>query len=302
MIYRPFCLYMIQQFLQYLITEKRYSEHTVNAYRKDLEQFQAHIDEELTEAVIKRIKPVLVRSFMIDLVEQEVSAKSINRKRSSLSSFFKYMMKLGIAEANPAAQVKAPKIKQRLPVYIEEKGLSTLLTSEDIFEHNFSGQRDKLIIALTYACGLRRAELIGLKESDCNLHQGAIKVLGKRNKERIIPLHPELIAFIGQYLELKQQFLDQYSDELLVLDSGAKMYEKFVYRKVNYYLSAVTTRDKKSPHVLRHSFATHMLNNGADIYAIKEILGHANLSATQVYTHNTISKLKKSHSQAHPRG
>jgi len=293
---------MIEQFITYLEKEKRYSRHTLLSYKTDLDQFQTFIHNAYEVDKLELAVGFMVRDWVVQLIEESVSARTINRKRSSVNSFFKYLKKLEIRTDNPVDKVKAPKVKQRLPDFVEEGKMTELFYNEDIFEDDFSGRRDRLIVSLIYACGIRLSELINIKDSDCDLSQGTIRVLGKRNKERIIPLHNNILKMIKEYINLRNSAGVVGSPNLLRLDNGKQLYEKFVYRKVNKYLSTVTTKDKKSPHVLRHTFATHMLNHGADIYAIKELLGHSSLAATQIYTHNTIEKLKKSHSQAHPRG
>ena len=294
---------MIDDFLTYLTKEKRYSKHTIISYATDLNQFKEYLRTTYEMNSINDASSVMIRGWIVLMIDQSLTAKSIHRKRSSLNSFFKYLNKTEYRPDNPVDKVKAPKVKQRLPEYIEEGNMKELFLNELIFAEDFEGKRDRLMIALIYACGIRLSELINLKEQDCDMGLGTIKVLGKRNKERLIPLQNNILYIIKEYMTIKreQPFTIEH-DKLLVLDTGKKLYEKFVYRKVNKYLSAVTTKAKKSPHVLRHTFATHMLNHGADIYAIKELLGHSSLAATQVYTHNTIEKLKKSHEQAHPRG
>jgi integrase/recombinase XerC len=240
----------------------------------------------------------ILRSWVVDLLENGTQNKSVNRKISSIKSFYKYMLREGVIDKNPTDKLISPKVSKPLPNFIREKEMDNLLDSF-AFEDSFKGVRDRLILELLYSSGIRLSELIGVKLSDVNFVQQSMKVLGKRNKERIVPLHREVIATMNGYIEQRQQVKND--ENLLLTDSGKKMYPKFVYRKVNYYLGQVTTASKKSPHVLRHTFATHMLNNGADLNTIKEILGHANLSATEIYTHNTIEKLKNIYKQAHPR-
>jgi integrase/recombinase XerC len=231
------------------------------------------------------------------MMEQKISARSINRKITTLKTFYKYLLRQGLVTENPMLKIQPPKTSKKLPVFVEKEKMDLLLDNVT-FEEGEEGQRNRLIIELFYATGMRLSELINLREKDVDLYSGQLKVLGKRNKERIIPFSNELKRTIESYHAIKS-FKD--SEFLLVNSSGEKLYEKLVYKIVKQYLSLVTTIDKKSPHVLRHTFATHMLNNGADLNAIKELLGHANLSATQVYTHNTVEKLKNIHKLAHPK-
>lgn len=234
-------------------------------------------------------------------MEKNTGARSVNRKITTLKTFYKFLLREGIATENPMLKIQSPKIPKRLPVFVEEDKINLLL-DEIKFKEGFPGARDKLIVELLYNTGIRLSELINLKEQNIDLHNNSIKVLGKRNKERIIPIHESILFKIQDYAKQKKQLgLDNKSGLLFVTDKGENLYPKFVYRVVNNYLSAVTTHDKKSPHILRHTFATHLLNKGADINAIKELLGHANLSATQIYTHNTIEKLKQAHKKSHPR-
>ncbi len=287
----------ISHFLDYLQKNKRYSVHTITAYKTDLSQLQAYLQVRY-EMGVELANSETLRSWVVDLLENGTQSKSVNRKISSIKSFYKYMLREGVIDKNPTDKLISPKVSKPLPNFIREKEMDNLLDSF-AFEDSFKGVRDRLILELLYSSGIRLSELIGVKLSDVNFVQQSMKVLGKRNKERIVPLHREVIATINGYIEQRQQVKND--ENLLLTDSGKKMYPKFVYRKVNYYLRQVTTASKKSPHVLRHTFATHMLNNGADLNTIKEILGHANLSATEIYTHNTIEKLKNIYKQAHPR-
>lgn len=287
----------INQFLNHLQKNKRYSFHTILAYQNDLNQLADYLNSEYEEEVLSATAEML-RSWIVVSLEKGVQPKSINRKISSLKSFYNYQLREGNINVLPTAKLIAPKTSKPLPAVVKEQEMDNLLEKFQ-FDPSFSGQRDELIIELFYSCGIRLSELINLKESNIDLDGGSMKVLGKRNKERIVPLHHLVVSKISTYLvEKKKNFESSY---LFVTDSGKKLYPKFVYRKVNYYLRQVTTSEKKSPHVLRHTFATHMLNNGADLNVIKEILGHANLSATEIYTHNSIEKLKTSYKQAHPR-
>jgi integrase/recombinase XerC len=287
----------ISHFLDYLKKNKRYSVHTLTAYKTDLNQLQNYLVAQY-ELKIELANSEILRSWIVDLLENGTQNKSVNRKISSTKSFYKYMLREGVINKNPTDKLISPKVSKPLPNFIREKEMDNLLDSF-AFEDSFKGVRDRLILELLYSSGIRLSELIGVKLSDVNFVQQSMKVLGKRNKERIVPLHREVIATMNGYIEQRQQVKND--ENLLLTDSGKKMYPKFVYRKVNYYLGQVTTASKKSPHVLRHTFATHMLNNGADLNTIKEILGHANLSATEIYTHNTIEKLKNIYKQAHPR-
>ncbi len=292
---------MTAEFLQYLQFEKRYSKHTLTAYGEDLKQFFIFINSSYGEMDDKQINHQHIRSWLVNLVNEKNNAKTINRKLSTLKSYFKFLLKQNVVERNPMQKVVAPKIAKRLPVFVEEKSMNNLLEHVQ-FTNDFSGLRDKLTIELLYNCGFRRSEIINLTISNINLHQLQIKVLGKGNKERIVPFNNQLLPMIKEYLQQRNQLeAAAVHDFLLVMNNGKKMYEKFVYNLVKKYLNLVTTIEKKSPHVLRHSFATHLSNEGADLNAIKELLGHSSLAATQVYTHNTIEKLKKAFQQAHPR-
>lgn len=291
-----------ERFIKYLQFEKRYSQHTIIAYSKDIDQFSDYLLDSYGITDLSMVNHSIIRSWMVNLVEQKISSRSINRKLSSIKSLYKYCIAQGFLENNPTNLIKAPKISKKLPVYVEERSMNLLL-DEIKFEDSYGGFRDKLIIELFYFTGMRLAELINLKTTDVDVQEKKIKVLGKRNKERIIPVSNELTKSIIRYIEVKElNFVEQEPDaHLLLTDKGRKLYKKFVYRKVNSYLSQVSTLHKKSPHILRHTFATHMLNNGADLNSIKEILGHSSLAATQIYTHNTIEQLKTIYKQAHPR-
>lgn len=285
-------------FLKYLQFEKRLSSHTILAYSGDLEQFYTYLHTIYEIKKLSDINHVLIRSWVVELMEQKISPRSVNRKITTLKTFYKYLLRQGIATENPMLKIMSPKTSKRLPVFVEKDNMNTLIDTI-AFGDDLEGVRNKLIIELFYATGIRLSELINLKQVNVDLEACQIKVLGKRNKERIIPFSNEIKNSIQDYMDKKPGLPGEF---LFQLKSGKKMYEKFVYRIVNEYLSMITTVDKKSPHVLRHTFATHMLNNGADLNAIKELLGHANLAATQVYTHNTVEKLKNIHKQAHPKG
>jgi integrase/recombinase XerC len=294
----------LSNFVDYLTSEKRYSKHTVTAYKNDISQFLSYFKTFYEEEDIKLANHQVVRSWMVHLLDDEKDTpKSVNRKLSALRTYFKFLLKNNWAEKNPVLKITPPKVAKRLPVFVDEKSMQNLLTKTENFGSNFSGTRDKLIIELFYATGIRLSELINIKSADVNFYNSQIKVLGKRNKERIIPVSPDMLKLIKEYVSIKEDVLAIKGGEFLfVKDDGTKMYEKFVYRKVKNYLALTSTIDKKSPHILRHTFATHLLNKGAELNAIKEILGHSSLAATQVYTHNSIEKLKNIHKQAHPKG
>lgn len=294
---------IVEGFISYIRKEKRFSQHTVTAYSKDLQQFLFHVQENLEIKKIEDIDHHDIRSWIISILEDEkLQAVTVNRKISCLRSFYKYLVRNAVVAKNPMERITSLKMKKKLPLFLESRQMENLLDQME-FGDEFSGVRDKLIIELLYCTGMRRAELIGLRSSNVNKSKKELKVLGKRNKERIIPLSDASMALIEEYEQLRNtHFPDTKSVVFLLLnDTGDKMSDGFVYRKVNRYLRLVTTIEKKSPHILRHTFATHMLNNGADLNAIKELLGHANLSATQVYTHNSIEKLTQIYKQAHPR-
>ena len=284
-------------FLQYLQYEKRLSPHTLVSYSTDLTQFYDYLQITYQVKDLHDINHSLIRSWIVSLMEQKISPRSINRKITALKTFYKYLLKQRIVTDNPMLKIQSPKTSKRLPVFVEEGKMDVLLDNIE-FGNDESGMRNKLIIEMFYGTGMRLTELINLKTNNVDLVSNQLKVLGKRNKERIIPFNSELKTKIEEYLKIRK---GKNHVTLFVSDNGKKLYEKFVYRIVKKYLSNVTTIDKKSPHVLRHTFATHMLNNGADLNAIKELLGHSNLSATQIYTHNTVEKLKNAHKQAHPK-
>ncbi|HOZ52284.1 MAG TPA: tyrosine-type recombinase/integrase [Chitinophagaceae bacterium] len=290
----------VSEFIGYIQHEKRYSLNTVQAYTRDLEQFFLYLQLNYEIQSSSNISHLQIRSWLASLKEDEIQSKSINRKISTLKSFFKYLLKKKKIDSSPMTKIISPKNAKRLPVFVNETNMDTLLTEVE-FPDDFNGFTERLIIELLYQTGMRRAELIGLQISSLQLSQKAIKVLGKGNKERILPLLPELIELIQNYLIARNQFTEIDHNHLLVLKNGRPIYPKFVYLVVKKYLSVATTLNKKSPHVLRHTFATHLLNKGADLNAVKELLGHANLTATQIYTHNTIDKLKEIHKKAHPK-
>lgn len=290
---------VIGKFIEYLGFEKRYSKHTLVAYENDLRQFAAFLQETYEVSELSEVKATFVRTWLASLLENKMNPRSVNRKITALKSFFKYSIRSGWIDVNPMSKITSPKTSKRLPEYVESDKLDLLLDHSE-FSDDFEGKRDHLILELFYGTGIRLSELLGLRIQDVQLRTSQIKVTGKRNKQRIIPLTNPLQQQIRDYLILRES-ISSNEGNLFVIEDGRPLYSVFVYRLVNRYLAKVSTRKKKSPHVLRHSFATEMLNKGADLNAIKELLGHANLSATQVYTHNTIEKLKAAYQLAHPR-
>ncbi|MGC9373726.1 MAG: tyrosine-type recombinase/integrase [Bacteroidales bacterium] len=288
-------------FLKYLHTEKRFSKHTIRSYENDIRQFSLFITNSGYNTEIQNANEKIIRSWIVSMMEKGFSSLTINRKISTLKTFYKFLIREGYTTINPMDKVTSPKPSKKIPAFVDEQHISNLL-DDFSFGDDFPGIRNKTIIEMFYNTGMRLSELIELKTVDVNLLAGTLKVLGKRNKERIIPIHQSFVNTLKQYLKAKDaQYPSLQHNYFFVTDKGNKLYEKFVYRIVNKYLKFVSTIEKKSPHILRHTFATHLLNRGADLNAIKELLGHANLSATQVYTHNTFEKLKSIYKQAHPR-
>jgi integrase/recombinase XerC len=291
----------ISNFVDYLRFEKRFSEHTVLAYQNDLKQFTAFLSAEGESLVLNEIIAVQIRSWLVKLLEEGIEPRSVNRKITALKTFFKYALKNKWINTNPMLKVVSPKVAKKLPVYVAAERLDFLLDRAE-FPNDFDGRRDHLIIELLYGTGMRRAELLGLTVDDIDFRNKQLKVTGKRNKQRISPLFDHLLEQIKDFLTAREEINYQHSDSLFLDSKGRALYPDKIYRIVRKYLSLISTQSKRSPHVLRHSFATEMLNKGADLNSIKEILGHANLSATQVYTHNSIEKLREVYKKAHPRG
>jgi len=302
-----------ERFLTHLELEHRYSEHTIRAYRSDMDQFLSFITARFGRTLLTDISHVMIRDWLSTNIDKSVTAKSVNRKISTLKSFFKYCMRQGLLKVTPMTKVIAPKIAKRLPGFIEEKGMRALeenvspvsVTSPNIFENDFEGHTHRLIFEVFYQTGVRLSELIGLEEFKVDKRNLTIKVMGKGGKERIIPISNGLSAMIEDYKAEKRAHLEGFEERVLFVHphTGKRLYSKYVYLTVRKYLSEhqITTLKKKSPHILRHTFATHLTNNGADLNAVKELLGHSSLASTQVYTHNTIGKLKEIHKQAHPK-
>lgn len=292
----------VRSFLEYLKFQKRYSRHTLISYRNDLEGFGDYLSAQFGDMQPSSIRPAYIRSWMAELKEKGITSKTINRKISALKSFFKYQLREAAVKASPVSGIIVPKISKRLPKYVEKEEIRTLFDHVE-FPDSFAGKTERLALALLYNTGMRQAELLNLKEGHVDFSKSSVKVLGKGSKERIIPLGPEMISLIREYMSEKARegFVNQ-DGYLFVAAGGKKLYPKYLYNLTVKYLSRVTTSEKKSPHVLRHSFATHLTNNGADLNAVKELLGHSSLAATQVYTHNNIEKLREIHKKAHPRG
>lgn len=292
---------MLQQFTDYLLLEKNYSELTVNAYQNDLEDFSEFIKGEYETNSIHHINYSQIRSWIVLLVENGLSNRSINRKVSALNTYYKFLLKTGDINLNPLSKHKALKTSKKIQVPFSEAEIKTVLDDLN-FADDFESVRNKFIIELFYSTGIRRIELVQLKISSLDLHNNTLKVLGKRNKERIVPLLKSVLETAVKYLDFRNE-LESISDveHLFLTKKGVKIYETLVYRVINEYFSLASSKVKKSPHILRHSFATHLLNQGADLNAVKELLGHSSLAATQVYTHNSIAELKKVHINAHPR-
>lgn len=288
-------------FLKYLEVEKGYSAHTVLSYGTDLRQFFTYCGylpgSEVPSAVTHR----QIRAWVAALINQGVSPRSVSRKLSTLRQYYHFLNITGAFSGDPTQKVVAPKVAKRLPIYVKDSDTQKLF-ERGIFPEGYHGLRDKLIIYMLYFTGIRLSELVGLTLQRVNLQSGTIKVMGKGNKERIVPIHPKLLPLLEEYVNARKlEFEKVPTTALFLTDTGNQVYSKYVYRVVNHYLSLVTTLEKKSPHVLRHTFATHLLNNGANLNAIKELLGHASLGATQVYTHSSFQKLKSAYVKAHPR-
>ncbi|PJJ84113.1 integrase/recombinase XerC [Mucilaginibacter auburnensis] len=306
----------LERFIQYIQFEKRYSPHTVSAYQSDLGQFIAFLNNpegiepppELTITHPDQITHHHIRNWMVDMMGNEIASRSVSRKIATLRKYFKFLLADGIIIVNPASKINTPKVPKNLPVVVEDAKLTQMLdgalngSGTPIFNEDFAGTRDKLVVEMLFGTGMRLAELVGLKETDIDKYEGTVKVLGKRNKQRIIPLNNELKLLLERYLLLKKsENFSNNSLTLIVTNKGTDVYPKLIYLIVQKYLSHISTQSKRSPHVLRHTFATSLLNKGADLNAIKELLGHANLSATQIYTHNSVERLKSIYKLAHPK-
>jgi len=292
----------IQSFVDYLKFEKRYSAHTIRSYHDDLVQFFSFLEIQFETLKLKEISQNFVRSWLASLKDDDITGRTINRKISTLKSFFKYHLKQGNVENTPMFNIISPKISKRLPVFIKEKDLADLNKALKTHTEDWNGLNTKMLITVFYSTGMRLSELINMKEKQVDFSRKQLKILGKGNKERIIPAGAELLTIIKEYINEKRKVFEKADDVLLVNEKGKKIYPKYAYNLVRSILTEeVKTLDKKSPHVLRHTFATHLMNNGANLDAVKELLGHASLASTQVYTHNTIEKLKNVYKKAHPK-
>lgn len=292
----------IQEFIRYLAAEKHYSPHTLIAYETDLEQFKDYLQSTYAISHIKDADSLIIRSWIAQILESGISARSANRKLSTLKSYFRFLIKWDFVKENPMLKVVAPKTPDRLPLFIDSEKMNQLLDSE-IFENNFQGVRSKMILEILFATGIRVSELTALKHKDINTSALTLTVMGKRSKQRIIPFNPVLLEIINEYVSFKKKEFGTFANEdyFITTVKGKKAYPELIYNTVKRNLQFITTQKRKSPHVIRHTYATAMLNKGAELNAIKELLGHASLAATQVYTHNTIERIKNIYQQAHPK-
>ena len=289
-----------ESFLKYLKFEKRCSNHTVIAYRKDLDQFEKFLFKTVGDFNVLNIDSKQVRNWIVSLMEEGDAPKTVGRKVTALKSFYKFLMRQQLIESSPASMVITPKVPKKLPFFVDENSLHILLDN-GYFQNDFEGVRDKLIISLFYGTGIRLSELKNLKDQDILPHETLIRVMGKNRKERIVPYPRSMNMLIDEYLLIRKTTFPDGGTTFFVTAKGLPVYEKLIYRVVKKYLSLVTTLEKKSPHILRHTFATHLLDRGADLNAVKELLGHSNLAATQIYTHTSTEKLQRIYKQAHPR-
>jgi integrase/recombinase XerC len=291
----------LKEFINHIRIEKRYSEHTVRAYADDLTQFFHHLQKDTPKKKLLNAQQSDVRHWMIEMVNSGNSPRTLRRKIASLKTFYNYALRTGSLNLNPADGVILPKLKKNLPDFIKESSIEQLFDN-NLFPSGFTGVRDKLVLELFYATGMRLSEMVRLTRKDVDLYKDEIRILGKRNKERLVPLTHTAVNLLKEYLRIADnEFGARDTDALILSNKGQICYPKMIQRIVSRYLGESTTLEKKSPHILRHTFATHMLNNGADLNAVKELLGHANLAATEIYTHNTYEKLKSIYKQAHPR-
>lgn len=294
---------LFSRYIQYISNQKRYSVHSVTAYQKDIMQYSTYISSHYPDTDLTSVNHQMIRSWLVDLVNNNYSPTSINRKLSATKSFYKYLVTQKYIKANPASNITALKSPKRLPAFVEKDKILLLCNKFDVegVSNKFQQKRNQLMMELFYQTGIRLNELVNIKMKDIDFGRLEIKIHGKRNKDRMLPITQLLANLIHEYIQVMGQTFNSLHEYLLLTDKGEKLYPKFAYRMVNFYLNQVTSLNKRSPHVLRHTFATHLLNNGADLNAVKELLGHASLSSTQVYTHNTITQLTNVYKQAHPR-
>jgi integrase/recombinase XerC len=291
---------LIDKYIKYLRYEKNYSLHTEISYSEDLRQFTDFLSEHFPDADIKSVDSDIVRMWIVSLMENKISARSVNRKLSALKSFYKYLLRIGEIQVNPVKKINGPKMKKPIPAFVNDSDMDKVL-EEDDYDDTFESLRDRIMIELFYVTGIRRAELIGLKDVDVDFSAETIQVTGKRNKQRLIPFSDRMKQDLEQYILIRNKEIGNQSGYLFVKNDGEPLYPMLVHRIVTARLGQVPTLSKTSPHVLRHSFATGMLNNGADINAVKELLGHSSLAATEIYTHTSFEELKKIYNKAHPR-
>ncbi|MBO6495008.1 MAG: tyrosine-type recombinase/integrase [Roseivirga sp.] len=292
---------MIDSFLRYISFEKRYSQHTVKSYQNDLNQFEQYAQQQFNISSLSEATQLMIRSWVLSLMDEGTSARTVNRKIASLRSFYKFLLKREATTKDPTQKIKSLKVKKELPGFANEEEFSTFL-DRLVFEDSFEGKTEQIILELLYGTGIRLSELLGLKVSDFKSSESTIKVLGKRNKERIIPVSKRLNELLKNLIAEKNHvFSHDQNSYLIVNKNGGQAYPMMIYRIVRKYLNQVPSLDKKSPHALRHTFATHLLDKGADLNAVKDLLGHSSLAATQVYTHNSLEKLKSVFDQAHPK-
>ena len=288
-------------FLDFLRFERRYSPHTIVSYQTDLGQFAAYVKSAYDLADPAQATHPLIRGWVVELMQQDLDPRTVNRKVACLRSYYKFLLRAGTIAANPMLRIKAPKMAKKLPEFVPEEALNNMLNSFE-FGDDFAGQRDQLVLEMLYGTGIRLSELMGIHADDVSLGAGTVRVTGKGNKQRIVPLNPTLMRVLERYQARRAHEFGALAGPLLLTDKGEPMYEKFVYRTVKHYLSQITTSAaQQHPHALRHAFATHLLGKGADLNSIKELLGHASLAATQVYTHLSVDRLKSVFEKAHPR-
>lgn len=291
---------LIEKYIKYLRYEKNYSSHTEISYSKDLCQFSDFLSTQFPDIDIETVDSDIVRMWIISLMEDKLSPRTVNRKLSTLKSFYKYLLRIGEISTNPIKRITGPKTSKPIPSFVSNKDMDSLL-SEENHNSSFDTLRNYAMIDLFYETGIRRAELIGLKDSDVNLETGTIQVTGKRNKQRIIPIGNKIKFTLKEYISARDREIENLSGYLFVKDNGQQLYPMLVHRIISESLNSIPTLSKTSPHVLRHTFATSMLNDGADINAVKELLGHSSLAATEIYTHTSFEELKKIYNKAHPR-